>query len=131
MEPHQARVIAEKKDLDGRAVKLSDFIGNNPLFEKIDPEEQERLKEQCETMWELSEILGKRIAAFNLSTDSDIQILTDAERLDWLEEKKASLVYEDDGESLPHVAVYLLSPSEPVSRGIYARVAIDAAIRKA
>lgn len=64
MEPHQQRVIDEKNELDERAKKLSDFIGLNPIFAKIDGEEQERMKEQCEIMWEYSEILGKRIAAF-------------------------------------------------------------------
>ena len=64
MEAYQERVIAEKKELDERATKLSDFIGRNPQFDKIDPAEQERMKEQCEIMWQYSEILGKRIAAF-------------------------------------------------------------------
>jgi hypothetical protein len=62
--PHQQRVIDEKKELDDKATKLSQFIGTNPLFETIDAEEQERMKEQCEIMWQYSEILGKRITAF-------------------------------------------------------------------
>lgn len=61
---YQERVIKEKRELDEKAFKLSAFIGNNPLFDTIDTEEQERMKEQCEIMWEYSEILGKRIAAF-------------------------------------------------------------------
>jgi hypothetical protein len=64
MELHQQRVIDEKRDLDEKATKLSNFIGLNPIFANIDTEEQERLKEQCEIMWQYSEILGKRIAAF-------------------------------------------------------------------
>jgi hypothetical protein len=64
MQPHQQRVVDEKAELDKKAHALSDFIGNNPKFDGIDPAEQERLKEQCEIMWEYSEILGKRIAAF-------------------------------------------------------------------
>ena len=64
MEPHQQRVVDERIELDERAKKLSDFIGLNPVFETIDAEEQERMKEQCEIMWQYSEILGKRIAAF-------------------------------------------------------------------
>jgi hypothetical protein len=43
MEPYQQRVIDEKAELDEKANKLSDFIGNNPLFEKIDTAEQARL----------------------------------------------------------------------------------------
>ena len=62
--PHQERVVQEKKDLDEKAQKLSDFIGTNPTFATIDPAEQERLREQCEIMWQYSEILGQRIAAF-------------------------------------------------------------------
>lgn len=64
MKPHQQRVLAEKSELDERAKKLSEFIALNPVFLAIDPEEQERLKEQCEIMWQYSEILGRRIAAF-------------------------------------------------------------------
>ena len=64
MFPHQQRVVDEKTELDIKAKALSNFIGNNPVFADIDAEEQERLKEQCEIMWEYSEILGKRIAAF-------------------------------------------------------------------
>ena len=64
MLPHQQRVVDEKNELDTKAKALSNFIGNNPVFADIDAEEQERLKEQCEIMWQYSEILDKRIAAF-------------------------------------------------------------------
>jgi hypothetical protein len=64
MLPHQQRVVDEKNELDVKAKALSNFIGNNPAFDGIDAEEQERMKEQCEIMWQYSEILGKRIAAF-------------------------------------------------------------------
>lgn len=64
MAPHQERVVQEKKELDEKATKLSNFIGANAMFATIDAAEQERMKEQCEIMWQYSEILGKRIAAF-------------------------------------------------------------------
>lgn len=64
MPAHQQRVVAEKAQLDVKAKALSGFIGENPLFEKLDPAEQERLKEQNDIMWRYSEILGARIAAF-------------------------------------------------------------------
>lgn len=64
MQPHQQRVIDEKKELDKKANALSEFIGHNPIFDTIDPEEQERLKVQNDIMWQYSEILGERIAAF-------------------------------------------------------------------
>lgn len=62
--PHQQRVVDEKTELDKKAHALSQFIGHNPLFEAIDAEEQDRMKEQNDIMWQYSEILGKRIAAF-------------------------------------------------------------------
>jgi len=64
MEPHQQRVIDEKKELDERAKKLSDFIGFSPVFKSIAEDEQERMKVQNDLMWQLSEVLGQRIAAF-------------------------------------------------------------------
>lgn len=64
LQPHQQRVIDEKRALDARATSLSQFIGNSPIFPTLDAAEQERLREQCEVMWKYSEILGARIAAF-------------------------------------------------------------------
>lgn len=65
LQPHQQRVVDEKTELDTKATALSNFIGENPIFATIDAAEQERLREQCEVMWQYSEILGARIAAFN------------------------------------------------------------------
>ncbi len=64
LQPHQRRVVQEKDDLDKRAVALSIFIGLNQTFDTLDPEEQERMKVQNDLMWQLSEVLGARIAAF-------------------------------------------------------------------
>lgn len=64
MQPHQQRVVDEKAELDAKAKALSDFIGNSDIFPTLDPSEQERLKEQNDIMWQYSEILGARIAAF-------------------------------------------------------------------
>lgn len=64
MQPHQQRVVDEKTELDKKAEALSDFIGNSPIFETLDAEEQERMKEQNDIMWQYSEILGARISAF-------------------------------------------------------------------
>ena len=64
LQPHQQRVVDEKVELDKKAHALSDFVGNNPIFETLDAAEQERLKEQNDVMWQYSEILGARIAAF-------------------------------------------------------------------
>jgi hypothetical protein len=65
MQPYQARVVIEKAELDKKAVELSQFIGLSPVFDTLTPEEQERLKEQNDIMWQYSEILGARISAFN------------------------------------------------------------------
>lgn len=62
--PHQQRVIDEKTELDKKAADLSIFINVNPIFNSIDPEEQELLKLQNDVMWQYSRILGTRIAKF-------------------------------------------------------------------
>ena len=64
-QPHQQRVVDEKTELDTKATALSKFIGESTIFLALDPAEQERVKEQCELMWQYSEILGARIAAFS------------------------------------------------------------------
>ena len=64
LQPHQQRVVTEKAELDEKATALSNFIGLSPIFDALDPAEQERLREQNDVMWQYSEILGARIAAF-------------------------------------------------------------------
>ncbi len=64
MQPHQQRVVDEKNELDKKANALSEFIAHSPIFEGLDPEEQERLRDQNDVMWRYSEILGERIANF-------------------------------------------------------------------
>lgn len=61
---HQQRVIAEKCALEAKARALSFFIGTSPVFETLPSDEQERLKEQNDVMWQYFEILERRIAAF-------------------------------------------------------------------
>lgn len=65
LQPHQQRVVDEKTELDKKATALSEFIGTHPTFETLAPAEQERMKQQNEIMWQYSEILGARIAAFS------------------------------------------------------------------
>lgn len=64
MQPHQQRVVDEKKVVDENAKKLSDFIGFSDLFLELPEEDQELMKEQNEIMWQLSEVLGERIKRF-------------------------------------------------------------------
>jgi len=58
------RVITEKKELDEKALKLSNFIGLSDEFDKLDAKRKELLREQNDIMWQYSEILGLRIAEF-------------------------------------------------------------------
>lgn len=55
------RVFEDKREIDAKATKLSEFIGLSDTFALLPLDEQERMKEQCEIMWQYSEILGKRI----------------------------------------------------------------------
>lgn len=64
MKDYQQRVVDEKIELDKKANALSQFIDTDPRFDDIDPIDQELLKEQCEIMWQYSEILGIRIFRF-------------------------------------------------------------------
>ena len=73
MQPYQQRVVYEKQELDERAKKLSQFIGNDLTFETLPAIEQQLLKEQCEIMWQYSEILGKRIEIFIKGEDAALE----------------------------------------------------------
>lgn len=64
MQEHQQRVVDEKTELDEKLVKLSDFLATNPLFNDLDPAEQDRLKRQNDIMLEYSQVLEERIIAF-------------------------------------------------------------------
>ncbi len=63
LQPHQQRVVDEKRELDDKLSKLSLF-GTTPLFASLPADEQGRLNRQQSVMEEYSEILGERIAAF-------------------------------------------------------------------
>lgn len=67
LQPHQQRVVEEKRELDERLAKLVDFIENNPTFKStvLIEAERNRLRRQRTKMEELSQILGERIAAFD------------------------------------------------------------------
>ena len=68
LQPHQQRVVEEKRELDERLAKLVAFIENNPTFNStvLIEAERNRLRRQRVKMEELSQILGERIAAFEL-----------------------------------------------------------------
>lgn len=64
VQPHQQRVLDEKQELDIRITKLDEFIQRNPLFSHLPEAERARMKRQADVMFELSSILGERIANF-------------------------------------------------------------------
>ena len=64
MQPHQQRVIDEKKELNEKLSKLKTFIEVSPIFKSLHPDERNRLKHQFDVMTEYSNILSQRITAF-------------------------------------------------------------------
>ena len=63
MEPHQQRVVDEKKANDEKLVKLSQFFATD-IFKALPIEEQKRMHEQRGVMRQLSDVLDRRIKAF-------------------------------------------------------------------
>jgi hypothetical protein len=64
MQPHQQRVVDEKKELDEKLTKLNLFIAESPTFTGLPDDEKSRLIAQKAHMEGYSDILGERIAAF-------------------------------------------------------------------
>lgn len=66
LQPYQERVVAEKKELDEKIVKLHAFCfgSDTKIFASLDPMERDRLEDQYTAMKKYSDILGQRIAAF-------------------------------------------------------------------
>ncbi len=63
MQAFQERVVEEKRELDDKIQKLTDFIGGT-IFTSLDEAERSRLSIQLQHMNGYSEILRQRIAAF-------------------------------------------------------------------
>jgi hypothetical protein len=63
LQPHQERVVEEKKDLDTKIDKLKDFI-EGPIHSTLPEEEKTRMATQLHHMKEYATVLGHRIAAF-------------------------------------------------------------------
>lgn len=65
MQPHEERVIAEKRDLDEKLAKLKDFcFGDGKVFRTLEPIDRDLLENQYTVMEQYSKILGKRIDRF-------------------------------------------------------------------
>lgn len=63
MQPHQERVVTEKKELDEKIKKLAEFR-LSPTCRQLPEDEQDRLYAQYTHMNNYSLVLGERIAAF-------------------------------------------------------------------
>lgn len=63
LQPHQQRVVDEKRELDERLEKLNAFF-RTPTFHGLDGVEQGRLGRQAGIMMQYSAVLAERIAAF-------------------------------------------------------------------
>ena len=63
LQPHQQRVVDEKRELDVKLTKL-DAFGRTELFKTLPEDEQGRLNRQHSLMEQYSAVLGERIAAF-------------------------------------------------------------------
>lgn len=72
--PYEARVIAEKAELEVRIFGLEQFL-DSPLFAIVEPAVQERLHRQAKVMKEYAAILKERIDAFTpLQPDEEINL---------------------------------------------------------
>ena len=64
MHEFQKRVVEEKKELDIKRDKLTEFLKGD-TFKNLSEEEQDRLNRQLLVMEEYSNILAERIVNFN------------------------------------------------------------------
>lgn len=63
LQPHEQRVVDEKKELDEKLTKLNAFFSGS-IFQTLPQDEQGRLKLQSEVMERYSNILQERITHF-------------------------------------------------------------------
>lgn len=68
MQPHQQRVVDEKRELDEKMEKLLSFMNGN-IFSSLRPVEQYQLSRQWQHMNGYSGILGERIEGFKEAHD--------------------------------------------------------------
>lgn len=67
MQPHEERVVVEKRELDEKLAKLKAFCFDpgSPIFKGLSPEDRDLLESQYTMMEQYSKILGKRIERFS------------------------------------------------------------------
>jgi len=61
---HKNRITVEKTELEEKVLKLSIFIDDNELFEKLSDDEQNLLVSQFHSMKKYLAILNKRLSLF-------------------------------------------------------------------
>ena len=64
LQPHQQRVVEEKKELDIKIKALQTFIERNEMFYFTSTEEKSDMRRQLHTMETYSQILQRRINRF-------------------------------------------------------------------
>lgn len=66
MQPHEERVVTEKRELDEKLKKLEAFcyIPGSAIFEGLPREDRNLLEDQYMAMERYSQVLEKRIARF-------------------------------------------------------------------
>lgn len=64
MQPHQQRVVDERKELTDKREKLGLFIRGSSIFYTLPTDEQARLRRQFDVMIQYEAILQERIDHF-------------------------------------------------------------------
>lgn len=68
MQPHEERVVTERKELNEKLEKLHLFCFStgDTVFRKLSPEDRDLLEDQYTVMKQYCDILDKRIAHFKI-----------------------------------------------------------------
>lgn len=75
MQPHEERVVIEKRELDEKLAKLKAFcFGENKIFESLDRIDRDLLENQYIYMQHYSKILGRRIARFPVTAPPSTRV---------------------------------------------------------
>ncbi len=69
MQPHEERVVVEKRELDEKLSKLREFRMGK-IYSTLDPVDRALLESQEGAMSKYAEILGRRIERFHAASKS-------------------------------------------------------------
>lgn len=64
--PHQQRVVVEKRELDEKIARLTEFVTSSQIFHSLTGHEQDLLTLQLTTMEQYATILGRRLALWGV-----------------------------------------------------------------